>query len=153
MYCPDCGMVNELDQNFCRGCGFVLKDISEALQSRRPPPVAIDRRLTTLATLGKVALYGVEGLSVLGIGAFIYSLVRTMVLWDGFSVALTFMILAGIVVLLMITFAVFSSVIAIDRRYLSPKALPAPPPANTAELELDRLPPLSVSENTTQKLE
>ena len=152
MYCPDCGATNGKGQNFCRKCGFELKEISAALESRRPRSISHDRRSNPVALLAKIALFGVEGLAIMGIGTFIYALLHSIIFF-GFEPALLFMAIAALVLLVIITCAIFLAVIAVNKKF-APKELPnAPSGFNTADLERELLPPNSISESTTRQLE
>jgi hypothetical protein len=152
MYCPDCGATNEAGQNFCRKCGFELKEISAALQARRPQSITRDRRANPVALLAKVALFGIEGLSVLGLGTVIYSMVRDMFLF-GVESALVFILIAATILLVVITCAIFLAVIAVDRKFAPKELLSTSSDFGTGELEREILPPASISENTTRQLE
>jgi hypothetical protein len=152
MYCPDCGATNEASQNFCRKCGFELKEVSAALEARRPRSITPDRRSNPVALLAKIALFGVEGLTLLSLGTFIATMVRNMIRW-GVEGALVFMAIAAAILLVIITCGIFLAYIAVNKKF-APKQLPNDPAGfSTAELERDLLPPNSVSESTTRQLQ
>ena len=126
--------------------------MSAALEARKPRSISLDRRSNPVALLAKIALFGVEGLALMGLGTFIVAMVRNMILW-GIEASLLFMAVAAAILLVIITSAVFLAVIAVNKKF-APKQLPIEPAGfSTAELERDLLPsPNSISESTTRSL-
>jgi C4-type Zn-finger protein len=131
MYCPDCGATNEASQNFCRKCGFELKEVSAALEARRPRSITRDRRSNPVALLAKIALFGVEGLTVLGLGTFIVAMIRDMIYW-GVEGVFVFMAIAAAILLVIITCAIVLAIIAVNKKF-APNSFRTTPPASAPQ--------------------
>jgi len=151
MYCPDCGATNEASQNFCRKCGFELKEVSAALEARRPRSITRDRRSNPVALLARIGLLGIEGLSLMGLGAIIVMAVHNMIVFGSIGPSL-FVAVAATILLVVITSAVFLGIIAVNKKYAQKRLPNTESDIETAELKPNLLPPNSVSESTTRSL-
>jgi len=153
MYCPKCGIPNNDETKFCRGCGENLKLISQAMSRRLPAFLAskidahIERRNRELrrdsisyASIGCLFIFlGLH--DVIGTGAFWASEWSNVVFGS-------FMLLLGVWDYMVYKRSLSTDVrIARMRATDTPSALPPHDDAQTAA------PPASVTESTTEHLD
>lgn len=114
MFCPNCGTSNSTDQNFCRSCGISLEEISHALTAQVRGTALADPKETALEVLGRVGLFGLGGVSLIGVGALIYTILMQFIL-SGSNIA------GGIFIIAFIVFASLSLAYVIRRESLKEK--------------------------------
>jgi hypothetical protein len=154
MFCPHCGKVNSVEQNFCRSCGFGLEKVAQSLAEQLPATELnkhledrkrqVERRLSIL-------LVSTFGIFVI---AFLWALVYNIIIVKGD-------VLKGLIFLTLFIAMVSALVLVVYReslreslskRQLSQTTLPLT--EQTAKLlpESDFEPIPSVSEGTTELL-
>jgi hypothetical protein len=156
MHCPRCGTTARTNQQFCRGCGLSLEKIAEILGEELPiQPSSSNTDTARLRERQKKFenLAGIAGLTTFG-----------MVLLTLVVIVVLKMILAGLPIilgLLLILLFLGAGAMGVFQTYsksLKAKLEEKPlPPSNTpltiGAADTYPLPPLSVSEGTTELLE
>ena len=107
IFCPNCGSKNNIEQNFCRFCGFDLTETSESLTAQLAYKKNA-RQLKQLKLIKKLNDYALGGLILTvmaGFGILLHALL-TQVLFPGWKVF----------PLIMATFAIFDFVTRQMRR-------------------------------------
>jgi len=79
MFCPNCGIKNKVEQNYCRGCGLKLDAIVEAVAGQFPSKefAALQRRRERFETLGlaSLSIAGIIGFALLMLKAIEYKMI------------------------------------------------------------------------------
>src|ERR1044071_2856175 len=91
MYCPNCGLQNELEINFCRACGTNLSLVSQALTSQ---PGQLAKQKTWLDSEQSVRIYWLKCLQV----GFFISMFGTLLVHFGMWLGLL-MVIPGVICL------------------------------------------------------
>lgn len=156
MFCPNCGVEDQVDQNYCRSCGLKLDAVSQVVADQFPSAeyAALHRRKRLLERLGIAALSiaGLIGLMSLIFAAALYKLVLfgPEVLFLASAVALMIFILLAAVLI-----GYSKLFLRLEKADLQTALLHELPPIHTTgKLIEDRPfePVPSVTENTTDLL-
>ena len=67
MFCPRCGKAHQVEETYCRQCGFYLPDLSKTLKRQSPPEEHLKAN-TVLSVMTIVASFALSFLLVLTLG-------------------------------------------------------------------------------------
>jgi|SRR5215471_606020 len=154
MHCPNCGNESDLDQKFCRQCGFNLAPVSKLIQAGSGDESQLDKVERDKLVVRRMVSWMMWGLLIMLIGI-VFTVVNKQLKVDQLvGLVGTLLILGGVSVA---TYGVLDALRCAGLKKQQPKAMAAAPEneieqaSPTKELE-ERLPiPIaSVTERTTQ---
>jgi len=103
MFCPNCGIKNKVEQNYCRGCGLKLDAIVEAVAGQVPSKefAAIQRRRERFEKFG---MYSLSVAAIIGFAILLFKATQYKLILFGPDVLLGSAIAALIAFLLLSLF-------------------------------------------------
>ena len=152
MHCPNCGIESDLDQKFCRKCGFNLAPISKLILGANDDEPTLDKLERDKLLMRRMVRWMMRGMLVMLIGIILIVVNKQLKLDPTVGLLGTLITLGGVSVLM---YALLDTLRGGGLNQRKPKATSAQPEVEqaltTKELE-GRLPiPLgSVTERTTQ---
>jgi hypothetical protein len=153
MHCPNCGIESDLEQKFCRKCGFNLAPVSRLIAASTDDEPKLDKLERDKLLMGHMFRWMIWGLVIMLIGIIIIVVNKQLKLDQFVGLVGSLLTLAGISVA---TYGLLDTIRGGPLKKQKPKAIPAATEevelaSTTRELE-ERLPiPLgSVTERTTK---
>jgi hypothetical protein len=154
MHCPNCGNESDLDQKFCRKCGFNLAPISKLILGANDDEPKLDKLERDKLLMRRMVSWMMRGMLIMLIGIILIVVNKQLKLDQMVGLLGTLITLGGVSVLM---YGLLDTMRGGGLKKQKPKAMEASSPSEveeastTKELE-GRLPiPLgSVTERTTQ---
>src|SRR4051794_31656236 len=97
MHCPNCANESDLDQKFCRKCGFNLEPISKLMAgSPDDDPLKLDKIHRDKLIMERMVRFMIWGMGVMAIGAMILVVNKQFTLAQPIGLLGTLITLAGV---------------------------------------------------------
>jgi hypothetical protein len=163
MHCPNCGTRAAADQKFCRSCGFSLEKVAQLLTEQTSVTISgqiseedITRLQSRLKIVERLWRYALVVLGTTLVGAFILGIFNKMILERGMvvggSLVIAFLLMGIAFVPVTLYIETRRKMIA-DLKPRQPALQPDAETTNPLPHESDPYSPLSVTEQTTARLE